>query len=149
MDEISTSPAADTDSGLVRARAAAEERYAELFEYALLGIVISTPGGTLVACNPAFARMLGFPSVEAAIGMKMASMYPDSSDRDQFLRDLRQNRRLEHYRTRLRRLDGRIIHVITSVAGHFDENGALQEIRGYLIDDTASVEAEVALLERE
>src|SRR2546428_13031714 len=106
MDEISTRTEPDTDSGLMRARAAAEERYAELFEHALLGIVISTPGGTLVACNPAFARMLGFPSVEAAIGMKMASMYPDSADPDQFLPDLRQNRRPEHYRPRLARLPG-------------------------------------------
>src|SRR5712691_8600937 len=129
MDEIPTRTEPDTDSGLMRARAAAEQRYAELFEHALLGIVISTPGGTLVACNPAFARMLGFASVEAAIGMKMASMYPDTTDRDQFLKDLRHNKRLEHYRTRLRCVDGRIIHVITSVAGHFDANGVLQEIR--------------------
>ena len=39
--------------------------------------------------------------------------------------------------------------VIETVVGEFDGDGALIELRGFLIDVTASVEAELALLERE
>ena len=37
-----------------------EQRYRELFEGALLGIYVTRPDGELLACNAAFARMLGF-----------------------------------------------------------------------------------------
>ena len=39
--------------------------------------------------------------------------------------------------------------MIETVVGEFDGDGALIELRGFLIDVTASVEAELALLERE
>ena len=131
------------------ARAAAEERYAELFEHTLLGICVSRPAGAIVACNPAFARMLGFGSVDEAVGVSMTSLYADASGREAFLTELRRHRRLEHYRTTLRGQDGRAVHVITSVVGHFDADGTLREIRGYMLDDTASVGAEAALKDRE
>ena len=132
-----------------RGRAAAADRYADLFEHTLLGICISSPSGSLMACNPSFANMLGFASVEEAIGSDMASLYDDATDRAEFLIELRRLRRLERYHTALRRRDGRLIHVIASVVGHFDADGDLREIHGYLLDDTASVEAETALRERD
>jgi hypothetical protein len=45
--------------------------------------------------------------------------------------------------------DGRAIETLTNVVGSYDATGALVELRGYLIDVTASVEAESALLLRE
>ncbi len=60
-----------------------------------------------------------------------------------------QHGRLEHHRSRLRRRDGRFVEVIETVVGEFGEAGQLTEMRGYLIDVTASAEAEAALQERE
>jgi two-component system cell cycle sensor histidine kinase/response regulator CckA len=134
---------------LERARTAAEQRYAELFEYTPLGICVTTIDGTLVACNPGFARILGFKSIEDAIGVDVGSLYEEATDREQFLEELRRRKWLEYYPARLRRQDGRLVHVITSVVGQFDATGALVEIRGYLLDVTASVEAETALRERQ
>jgi len=77
----------------VGGRAAEESRYAELFEHTLLGICISTPSGSLMTCNPAFARMLGFASVEEAIGIDMASLYAETTGRAEFLAKLQRDRR--------------------------------------------------------
>jgi two-component system cell cycle sensor histidine kinase/response regulator CckA len=131
------------------ARLAAEERYNELFEQAALGIVVSTAAGTVIACNPGFATMLGFASVDEAIGTSMAELYATPADRDRFVSEVRQKKQLESFRVRLCRRDGRAIETVTNVVGQYDQSGVLVELRGYLIDITASVEAEAAVLERE
>jgi two-component system cell cycle sensor histidine kinase/response regulator CckA len=132
----------------VRARAL-EQRYRDLFEGALLGIYVSRPNGDLVACNAAFARMLGFASIAEAIGSRMHELYSEREDRDRFVASVREQGRLEHHRGRLRRRDGGVVDVIETVVGEFDESGLLIELRGFLFDITASVEADLALLERE
>jgi PAS domain S-box-containing protein len=131
------------------ARQAAEQRYNELFEHAPLGIVVSTPAGTVIACNPAFVRMLGFTSVDEAVGTSMEELYATPSDRERFVAELRDKKQLESYRVRLVRRDGRPIETLTNVVGRYDAAGTLVELRGYLIDITAGVEAESALLVRE
>ncbi len=151
MDDDTTPGTPDTSAAdrLEWARLAAEKRYNELFEQAALGIVISTPSGTVIACNPAFVRMVGFASVDDAIGTNMADLYATPSDRDGFVEEIRSRKQLESYRVKLRRRDGRPIETMTNVVGQYDAAGALVELRGYLIDVTASVEAEAAALERE
>ena len=131
------------------ARQAAERRYNELFEHAPLGIVVSTPAGTVIACNPGFARMLGFTSVDEAVGTSMQELYATASDRERFVAELRDKKQLESYRVRLYRRDGRPIETLTNVVGTYDAAGTLVELRGYLIDITANVETESALLVRE
>jgi PAS domain S-box-containing protein len=128
---------------------ALEQRYRDLFEGALLGIYVSQPTGRLVACNAAFARMLGFDSVGDAVGTSMSAVYGDETDREAFLSRVREQGRLEHHRSRLRRRDGTLVDVIETAVGEFDSTGALIELRGFLIDVTVSVAAEMALLERE
>ena len=126
-----------------------EQRYRELFEGALLGIYVSRPDGALLACNEAFALMLGFSSIADAVGTSMSAVYDDSGDRERFLLSVRERGRLEHCRSRLRRHDGGVITVLETVVGEFDGAGALTELRGFLIDVTSTVEAELALVERE
>jgi PAS domain S-box-containing protein len=126
-----------------------DQRYRELFEGALLGIYVTRPDGELLACNAAFARMLGFASVRDAVGRSMSALYDAAGDRDRFVASVREQGRLEHHRARLRRRDGAVLSGIETVVGEFDASGALVELRGFLIDVTASVEAERLLLERE
>ncbi len=128
---------------------ALELRYRDLFEGALLGIYVSRPNGDLVACNAAFARMLGFESIADAIGSRMHELYSATGERDRFVASVREQGRLEHHRGRLRRRDGGVVDVIETVVGEFDGSGLLIELRGFLFDITASVEADLALLERE
>src|SRR5262249_28589379 len=149
MDETLKPPPADDSATGPDWAYIAVQRSAEFFEHAPLGICISRPSSGIVACNAAFARILGFASVEEAIGVDMATLYAREGGRAQFLAQLRRDRRLDHYRTTLRSRDGRLLHVIVNVVGTFDADGTLTEICGYLTDDTASVEADRALHERE
>ena len=126
-----------------------DPRYRELFEGALLGIYVTRPDGELLACNAAFARILGFASVADAVGRSMSPLYDVAGDRDRFVAAVREQGRLEHHRGRLRRRDGGSVSIIETVVGEFDAGGALTELRGFLLDVTASVAAEIALLERE
>ncbi|MEZ4484290.1 MAG: PAS domain S-box protein [Syntrophotaleaceae bacterium] len=44
-----------------------EERYRQFFEDDLTGDFIAKVDGALLACNPSFARIFGFSSVEEAL----------------------------------------------------------------------------------
>jgi two-component system cell cycle sensor histidine kinase/response regulator CckA len=144
---VTPAPGADLDHPLKLSGMALESRYRRLFEGALLGIYVSRPDGQLVACNEAFARMLGFDSEAEAVCTGMSAIYSDVGERDRFLSRVREQGRLEHYRGRLRRRDGDTIEVIETVIGEF-AGGELVELCGFLIDVTANVEAEAALVER-
>jgi len=125
-----------------------DRRYRQLFDDAPLGIYASRPDGALIECNPAFARMLGFASVADAMASPMTTVYDDPAERERFVASVREHGRLDYHRARLRRRDGVALDVIETVVGGFDA-GRLVELRGFLLDVTATVEAEVAALERD
>src|SRR5262249_54489853 len=89
-----------------------EPPYRELFDGAPIGIYVSRPDGTLAACNPAFARMLGFASVDLALTANMHDIHEDGRDRERLVASVHSEGRLEHHRGRLRRRDGSLLHVI-------------------------------------
>lgn len=126
---------------------ASEERYRLLFEENLTGNFVSTPDGVLLSCNPAFARIFGFASVEEAMQSNMKSLYQDDSQRERLLAQLLTEKRIEHYEQVLRRRDGTLIHVIENVIGTFDAHGELIEIKGYLFDDTKRKQLEEQMLQ--
>jgi len=113
-----------------------EEEYRLFFQSNLAGNYVSTPDGRVLACNSAFAGMFGFTSIEEALKQNLASLYPDPRDREEFVDAVRNRRQLEHTERELRRPDGRPVHVIESAIGKFDKQGELNEILGYLIDET-------------
>jgi two-component system cell cycle sensor histidine kinase/response regulator CckA len=126
-----------------------EHRYRELFAGALVGIYSSDPDGTLLACNQAFAHMLGYGSPAEAMGATASPIYLDPKERERIVNHVQQRGALEYGRSRMRHRDGHAIEIITSVTGEFDEGGRLTALRGFLIDVTANVEATRALRERE
>ena len=71
--------------------------YHDLFEGALLAIYVSRPDGGLVACNAAFARLVGFTSASDAVGSSMSGLYDDPADRDRFVAAVRERGRLERH----------------------------------------------------
>jgi len=113
-----------------------EEKYRRFFEEDVAANYIATPGGRLLACNPAFLAMFGFNSAEEARTCPVASLYPRPEARQAFLDLLTQRRQLRYKELELRRTDGRTIYVIENATGTFDERGELTEIRGHLIDVT-------------
>ncbi len=124
-----------------------EEEYRRFFESSLAGNWVSAPNGEILACNPAFARIFGFQSVEEALQGNFASLYPTPEPRQRALDILRSQKRLEHYGLELRRRDGTPVHVIMNAIGSFDEHGNLVKVLGHLIDNTEKRKTEQQLLQ--
>jgi PAS domain S-box-containing protein len=115
---------------------ASEEKYRKFFEEDLSGDYIATPEGRLLACNPTFAQIFGFDSVEEALKSNVTSLFPTPQAREEFLETLRRKKKLARHESEMRRKDGQRIHVVEKTFGTFDENGVLREIKGYIFDDT-------------
>ncbi|MBS3917807.1 MAG: PAS domain S-box protein [Deltaproteobacteria bacterium] len=119
-----------------------EERYRKFFDEDLTGDFISTPEGKILLCNPAFANILGFKSVDEALETSGSSLYFKESEWHKFLQLLGENKRLVNYEEKLIRNDGEKINVIENVIGTFDGQGKLIEIKGYIFDITERKRAE-------
>jgi two-component system cell cycle sensor histidine kinase/response regulator CckA len=113
-----------------------EAKFREFFWDSLTGDYISTPRGKLIACNPAFARMFGFGSVEEALDCDTRSLYPDPKYREDLLARLKEHGRLERLETEFRRRDGTPLYVVQNSVGVFDDLGELMEVKGYMFDIT-------------
>lgn len=113
-----------------------EGRYRALFEQDSAGDFISTADGRLLACNPAFARMFGFATIEEAKEAGLDALYPNSIARATFFDRLREQKSLDNYQDELRRRDGTTLHVVERAIGVFDSGGELTEIHGYFTDES-------------
>ena len=124
-----------------------EERYRRLFEDDLTGDYIATFDGKILACNPAFLAIFKFRDQADALGASMMSLYPDEREHADFIARLKRNRKLEYYECVRRRRDGVLIHIVENAVVHLQ--GQLEQIRGYVFDNTAHKVAEQALREAE
>lgn len=114
-----------------------EEKYRSFFEEDLTGDYISTPEGRILMCNTAFLRIFGFDSLEDVQRTPAIELYRKPAEREEFLRLLRREKKLENMEIVLKRRDGKLVNVIQNVSGFFDKDGKLVQIKGYLYDITA------------
>ncbi len=124
-----------------------EERFHRLFEDDLTGDFISTAEGRILLCNPAFAAMFEFSGPQEAVGTSIVDLYLDRGEREPLLERLKKERKIGHMEVWRKRRNGERIHVVENLVGHFDEQGELGEIKGYLFEDTERKRAEEALRE--
>ena len=90
---------------------ASETRFRALFDNAGTGVVLSTPGGRYVHCNPAFCAMLGYSDAELQALTYTETTFPDDIGRHAELRDAMMAGKLDSYVTTKRYIarDGHII----------------------------------------
>jgi PAS domain S-box-containing protein len=122
-----------------------ERRFHHLFEDDLTGNFLCTVEGRILLCNAAFADIFGFSSAEAAVGRSLLELYIDLGERNSILETIRAQGKLAYYETWRKRCDGNPIHVVENLVGHFNDQGDLYEIQGYIFDDTKRKRAEEAL----
>jgi PAS domain S-box-containing protein len=122
-----------------------EERYRQFFLEDLSGAYISRPDGRLVACNPAFAKIFGFSSVQEALETQLEAIYHETNTRFDFLKLLRQNKKLINFQSIMRHRDGSRLHIVENTIGIFDKQGEMFEIKGFLVDITRQTKLETQL----
>ena len=113
-----------------------EEKYRRFFEDDLTGDFITNADGKLIACNSAFLRIFGFASEDEAFKFNLEKLFPNEDGKKSFYETLMKERMIEYHEMELHRCDGKPVYVIANVSGKFNINGDLQEIKGYIFDDT-------------
>lgn len=115
---------------------ASEDRYRRFFEEDLAGSFIANRAGELVACNPAFARIFGFPQRKDAVGVDLAEFFPSPTEANEMLARVEGEGKVQDCELELKRRDGHTVYVLANIIGSFDPSGQLIEIKGFLVDTT-------------
>ena len=122
-----------------------EERYRRFFEEDLSGNFISTPDGKLLACNPSFAKIFGYATVEEALGQNASLLYTSKEERKVLLQLLKKKKKLINVQRQMKKKDGTFIRVVANVSGEFDGRGELVQLHGFVLDETERHMAEERL----
>lgn len=120
-------------------------RYRRVFEEDVSGVVIAAPDCRILACNAEFARILGFPSPESAVGVELARLEPEPGELAARVERLRAGRDSGAEELELVRRDGTTVYVVARLAATFGPDGEVREYRGYLVDVTQRALREQAL----
>ncbi|HZU31463.1 MAG TPA: PAS domain S-box protein [Candidatus Angelobacter sp.] len=123
-------------------------QYQVLFENNMAAVYVATMDGTLLNCNSAFFRMYGFNSKEEAMARRNVFQHLLSSEREQFLRDLRTEGQLLNYESMQHRQDGSVCWILERAVIVTDTNGR-SFIEGTAIDITERKQSELALKQSE
>ncbi len=123
-----------------------EERYRLFFEQDLAGDFIANPDGEILSCNPAFAKIFGFDTVEDALEFSLIKLFQSETAYHEFLELINQKTRLEHHEDQLLDQNGNTVFVLENIIGIFDDDGNLVRIRGYIFDNTERKQLETQLL---
>lgn len=119
-----------------------ETRYRQHFDDAPTGNFVVRPDGRLLACNPAFASMFGFDSVEHALNAGLEVLFSDRAVWESLVQTLRTCETLQNHELTLRRLHGDSSIVLARLVGQFNRQGHLIAIQGYFQDVTSHRRAE-------
>jgi len=122
-----------------------EDRYRRFFEEDVAGAFIATPEGQILACNPAFARMLGFADTDAARGFDLWGLFLDPRVVEALLAKIRRGGMALDCELEMLRTNGRPLNMLANLIGQFEGEGALTEIKGYVLDTTLRKELEEQL----
>ena len=117
-------------------------RYRVLFERNFVGMFRMRPDGTVVECNEAFARILGYRSAAEASRHNAREFYAGAGVRDEVVRWLAATGSVEEFEAEARRHDGSVVPVMMSVRRVVEADGPVHE--GILIDLSDRKRAEEA-----
>ena len=115
----------------------AEKQYRNMYQNAVQGMFQSRPSGELIRVNPAYARILGYDSVDEVMSLKEGAnkFYFSSEDRDRMIRAVREKGTVVNHELQLKRKDGKPVWILANIRYiENDPTGAI--IEGILVDNT-------------
>lgn len=125
-----------------------EEKFRQLYERNLSGVYRSTIDGEVLDCNPSFAIILGYDSVEEVLETGNAlNFYSNETDRNGIIEELIENKSIKSKRIELKTKNGNVICILISASIIYDDNNEVKFIEGNIIDITDLVEVEKKLQE--
>ena len=115
----------------------AERRYRHMVQNAVQGMFQIRLSGEMMRVNPAYARILGYDSVDEILALKEGAIkfYYNPEDRARLIRTLQKNGTVENHELRLKRKDGKPVWVLANIRMIAREHGdAILE--GIIVDNT-------------
>ncbi|MFH1701616.1 MAG: PAS domain-containing protein [Candidatus Zixiibacteriota bacterium] len=100
-----------------------ENEYQTLVKNLPIGAFRSTTSGEVLSANPALAKMLGYDSPEEYEAIPAQKSYLNPKRREEFVKLLRENGKVDNFVSQMIRKDGTVIWVSSSVHGVHDEDG--------------------------
>jgi PAS domain S-box-containing protein len=122
-----------------------EERYKTFFNNDITGDNMVDVNGTIIDCNPAFARMLGYNNPDELKGKNIELFYANPDERQVFINEIKESKKLSNATIDLKRKDSNIVHCELNSVGIFNTNNELIQTISYFIDVTKRKEAELQL----
>lgn len=112
-----------------------ERRYRFVFDEGLTCNIVTSPDGTVFACNQTFVTTYGFASKEDAMSMQVGALWRDPAKREEMLQQLRTRGRFGPLEIQTKRLDGAPISMLFTAVARF-EKGVLAEVHSCMLDIT-------------
>lgn len=122
-------------------------RYKTVFQNVQIGLFQTTYDGRLVTANPAFAKIMGYDSVEQLKQevSNVGGLYENPDKRQSILDYINKHGSISDVESDVRRRDGSIIRISGTTAGMFDSKDRLILIQGSIIDTGSYGKQEKAL----
>ncbi len=111
-----------------------EDKYRNIFHFAPIGLYEARPDGTLLAVNRALIRMLGYDSAEELVGRSLASVYLDSTDRDEIIRRYEEGGLVRGVEVAWKKKDGSALWVELHFHAKRDEQIWSRNTEGFVLD---------------
>jgi PAS domain S-box-containing protein len=113
----------------------AEEKYRLLFQEMQEGVFLATPEGTLLDCNEAFVRILGYSSREELMALNLdRDVYVSAERRETFRREVDLNNYVRNFEVQLRRKDGSLLSAMESSFATRNSKGKVERYQGFVLD---------------
>ena len=115
----------------------ADLRYHNMYRNAVQGMFQSRLSGELLRVNPAYARFLGYASVDEMLRLRAGAgeLYFDPAERQRMLKALKRKGFLANFEVMLRRKDGNPVWGLANYRLNRDEAGE-PLIEGIMVDNT-------------
>jgi PAS domain S-box-containing protein len=135
-----------TSSGETVALRASEEHYRRFVTEDFTGTLSIRADGRIMTCNPAFADIFGFASIEEASTGNFLELLRTRQDGVELLEMVRQHGIVERHELEMSQRGGDPVYVVARLVGSFAE-GVLTDLQIYLFNDTKRKRLEQQLVQ--